>query len=44
MIIGDYTGQKWYSSTTVAPEKYPLDVVPVADPETDGFKGNKYFY
>ena len=44
MIIGDYPGQRWYSSTTVVPEMYPLDVVLVTDPETDGFKGKKCAY
>jgi len=44
MIIGEYPGQRWYSSTTVAPETYPLDVVPVTDPERDKFKGKKCAY
>ena len=42
MIIGANPIQGWYSSTTTAPEVYPLDVVPVMDPEADGFKGKGF--
>ena len=38
MIIGGYPVQGW-SSTTAAPGVQQLNVVPVLDPETDGFEG-----